>query len=263
MLQKGFMHKRQLAEFFHKSGNTFMNHKDIFDRYCKILEDYAVFKVVRGGVEILEILDDEPYDEIILDFDRGIKEAIEKAPRSRYVENGKVFTATGILQYIIDTQATPDQKMAFEEDPHLFEKFQRRVSYRVRKMGLLDKGVLNKYWGCIEHGEQTQLEKGRVLIPLLKNPYEHFLDSYQELTKEDKELFEKLIAEEEENDEEHTKIAAYHLLDSAEYYKGNEKEFYAEAKRVCRPFYRAMKKFNKMRGKVYISKGTLYMEERD
>lgn len=255
-LRLGFMHKRELAEFFGKKESTFMRHRDKYEKYCEILKDYAVFEQVRAGVNILEILDTSPFDNIALDLDRGIIEAIEKAPSSRYITNGKIFTSASILQYIIDTQASiKERDVLMQED--MFKRYQQRISYRLRKMKLLDEDSLVDYWRYLGSDTQGTLPAGRMVIPLLKNKNEHLLTSYQELSEEDKQLLDKLIADEEENDEQHTKLAAYHLLDNAEYYKGNEKEFYAEAKRVCKPFYRAMQRFNDLRGKVYISRGTM------
>lgn len=254
------MHKRELAEFFHKSGNTFMKHKDIYERYCMQLEDYAAFEQVRGGVNILEIFDDSPYDEITFDFNKGIKEAIEKAPISQYIKNGKILTSGSILHYILDTQASRDERIRFEQDEKLRERYQRRIAYRLRKTKLLESVTLDKYWGCVENNAETELEApSRLIVPLLKKKKEFLLESYSEMTKEDKDLLEKLIDEEERNNEEHSKIAVYHLLDNAEYYKGYEKEFYQEAKKLCKPFYRAMKRFNEIKDRVYISKGTLIM----
>lgn len=260
-LRLGFMHKRELAEFFGKKPGTFMNHKPIFMKYCKILEDYAVFEQVRGGVNITEILDDSPFDNIVFDLDRGIKEAIEKAPSSRYITNGKIFTSSGILQYIIDTQATESERETIMADGKMFERYQRRVAYRVRKITLLDEDALMNYWACMATDKQMSLPAGRMIIPLLKNKGKRGLEDYAELTEQDKQLLTELLADEEENDEQHTKLAAYHLLDNAEYYKGSEKEFYAEAKRVCKPFYRAMQRFNDLREQCYLSNGTMCTSE--
>lgn len=255
-LRLGFMHKKELAEFFHKKPSTIINHKEYFIKYCDILADYAVFEKVRGGVNIIEILDDEPYDEITFDLDRGIEEAIENAPDSKYVMGAKILTSSGILQYILDTQATKEEIEKFKNEK-LFEKFQHRISYRLRKKKLLNEEFLEQYWSAIEEEKEIQMPAGRMMVPLLKEKKQRLLTSYQELTEQDKELIDKYVAEEEQNDKEHSKLAVYHLLDNAESYKDNEKEFIAEAKRLCKPFYRAMKRFNQERGLIYISKGTL------
>lgn len=52
-LHLGKMTNQELADWFHIKYNTYTNHSI---NYLKILEDYCVFKRVRGGIEVSEIL---------------------------------------------------------------------------------------------------------------------------------------------------------------------------------------------------------------
>lgn len=262
-LHLGFMHKNELAEFFHKSPKSFMNHKPTFDKYCTILEDYAVFIKVRGGVEIISIHNDGPYDEVSFDFDKGIEEALEKAEYSKYFINGKICTAGYVLNYIIETQATAKDKEIISKDyERISHNLKQRINYRLRKeYSIFEDEVLEQYFDCIDENKQVVIEyKGKGLIPLV---YEkrNGQKVWREVTKEEKERLDELLDEEVKNNAKNSQLALYHLAASAKEYKGAEKNYVEQSKKLCRPFYRAIERLNKEKSIYYIPAGSIVFRE--
>lgn len=262
-LQLGFIHKRDLAIWFGLSKEYFMKSSSAFQKYCEKLKEYADFEIVRAGVNIKKIYVDECLLNLDIDLEAACQTILKKGNPSRLVNGGVIGSASMVAREIIKMLKPEQQKyFSIEKNFNSFTQMIRRVFEK-----LYGKSPMKRYW--VYYNNPEQIIKGelgfKVSAPCIQ-PYNcSSIADIRELTPQEMSELEQMIKEEEENDEEHSSFQAYQImLDVVDgVYDNNDKELKQEMRRQAKPFYRAMKKFNKKYGMVYINKGTIYiMEER-